>query len=119
MCCSSEWNKGELQSFLIEITSHIFTEPDAFDSNSRLLDRILDVAGAKGTGSWTCQEASRRGVPCPTIQAALDMRYISVFKQQRVQASKVFLKPCWSHQEKATLNGKLFKWHMLFPDVSQ
>lgn len=100
----SEWNKGELQSFLIEITSHIFTEPDAFDSNSRLLDRILDVAGAKGTGSWTCQEASRRGVPCPTIQAALDMRYISVFKQQRVQASKVFLKPCWSHQEKATLN---------------
>ncbi|XP_055388218.1 uncharacterized protein LOC129616613 [Condylostylus longicornis] len=97
------WNQGELQSFLIEITADIFTQVDEYDNHHRLIDKILDVAGSKGTGMWTVQEAARRGVPIPTIQSALDMRYISVFKKLRVDASRVFPKRPLATQDKERL----------------
>eukprot|EP01056_Protomagalhaensia_sp_Gyna25_P005508 Protomagalhaensia_sp_Gyna_25__5507@NODE_737_length_2727_cov_215_967634_g576_i0_p1_GENE_NODE_737_length_2727_cov_215_967634_g576_i0NODE_737_length_2727_cov_215_967634_g576_i0_p1_ORF_typecomplete_len490_score74_846PGD/PF00393_19/1_7e026PGD/PF00393_19/2_9e103NAD_binding_2/PF03446_15/7_5e40Shikimate_DH/PF01488_20/3_1e06Shikimate_DH/PF01488_20/5_5e033HCDH_N/PF02737_18/1_6e05NAD_Gly3P_dh_N/PF01210_23/0_0013NAD_Gly3P_dh_N/PF01210_23/59IlvN/PF07991_12/0_00032IlvN/PF07991_12/2_3e022Hacid_dh_C/PF02826_19/ len=70
------WNKGKLQSYLIEITATVLrTKPLGQDTH--LVDSILDVAAGKGTGKWTVQEAAEKGVPCPTIAAALDARNLS------------------------------------------
>ncbi|CEM39714.1 unnamed protein product [Vitrella brassicaformis CCMP3155] len=92
-----EWNKGELKSFLIEITSDIFGQKDD-KTDGYLVDKILDVAGSKGTGKWTIQEAAEHGVPCPTMQAALDMRYMSTFKAFRQRASGKFKGPATKPQ---------------------
>eukprot|EP01071_Lankesteria_metandrocarpae_P006225 Lankesteria_metandrocarpae@DN4285_c2_g1_i1.p1 len=73
----SEWNSTELQSYLIEITAKIFLKKDDTMPTHYLVDLIRDVAGAKGTGKWTMQEAFDRGVPCPTIGAAVDARSLS------------------------------------------
>jgi 6-phosphogluconate dehydrogenase len=83
------WNNGELRSFLIEITADIFLQPDDKTSN-RLVDMILDKAGAKGTGKWTSQNAMDLGVPIPTIDMAVTMRNISALKEERVQASGLY-----------------------------
>jgi 6-phosphogluconate dehydrogenase len=83
-----EWNKGPLQSFLIEITAKIFRVKDA-QTGEPLVDRILDKAGQKGTGKWTAQVALDLGVPVPTIAAAIDARVVSSMKDQRVMASKL------------------------------
>ncbi|MBI5302261.1 MAG: NADP-dependent phosphogluconate dehydrogenase [Chloroflexi bacterium] len=88
----TEWNKGELQSYLVEITSHIFRKKDP-DTGKGLVDFVLDSAGQKGTGKWTSQSAFDLGVPLPTINAALDSRNISAFKDERVAASKVIAGP--------------------------
>jgi len=88
----TEWNQGELQSYLIEITSHIFRKRDA-DTGKALVNFVLDSAGQKGTGKWTSQSAFDLGVPLPTINAALDSRNISAFKDERVAASKVIAGP--------------------------
>eukprot|EP00744_Colponema_vietnamica_P003807 GILI01005776.1.p2 GENE.GILI01005776.1~~GILI01005776.1.p2 ORF type:complete len:512 (+),score=176.01 GILI01005776.1:109-1536(+) len=85
-----EWNQGELQSFLIEITAAIFKKKDDLGTDAHLVDVILDKAGSKGTGMWTVQQAAERGVSIPTIAAALDSRYVSAGKDQRVSLSKVF-----------------------------
>ncbi|WP_276479647.1 NADP-dependent phosphogluconate dehydrogenase [Paraflavitalea pollutisoli] len=84
------WNKGDLQSFLIEITADIFLQPDEKDSSKRLVDLILDKAGAKGTGKWTSQDAMDIGVPIPTIDMAVTMRNISSLKDERLKAAAVF-----------------------------
>ncbi|HYI09184.1 MAG TPA: NADP-dependent phosphogluconate dehydrogenase [Thermoanaerobaculia bacterium] len=81
-----EWNRGPLQSFLIEITAKIFRKRDA-ESGEPLVDRILDKAGQKGTGKWTAQVALDLGVPIPTIAAAIDARVLSSMKTERVAAS--------------------------------
>eukprot|EP00743_Colponemidia_sp_Colp-15_P001128 GILK01001240.1.p1 GENE.GILK01001240.1~~GILK01001240.1.p1 ORF type:complete len:493 (+),score=93.86 GILK01001240.1:49-1479(+) len=86
----TQWNQGELQSFLIEITATIFKKKDDKGGEGYLLDKVLDKAGSKGTGMWTVQEAATRGVAVPTIAAALDSRYISTFKDARTHASQVF-----------------------------
>jgi len=83
------WNKGDLRSFLIEITADIFTQPDDKTPN-RLVDMILDKAGAKGTGKWTSQDAMDLGVPIPTIDMAVAMRNLSALKTERVQASALY-----------------------------
>lgn len=83
------WNKGDLQSFLIEITADIFTQPDDKTSN-RLVDMILDKAGAKGTGKWTSQDAMEIGVPIPTIDMSVTMRNISALKEERVKAAGIY-----------------------------
>ncbi|OEH80084.1 6-phosphogluconate related protein [Cyclospora cayetanensis] len=70
----SQWNQTELNSYLIEITSHIFKKKQG---NEYLLDMILDTAGNKGTGRWTVQQAAEWGVPVPCLAAALDMRSAS------------------------------------------
>ncbi len=83
-----EWNKGELNSYLIDITADIFTMIDA-DTGNHLVDMILDVAGQKGTGKWTGQISLDLGVPTPTITNAVYERYISTWKEERVAASKL------------------------------
>src|SRR3954447_4533253 len=65
-----QWNKGELKSFLVEITSHIFLHGD-LETGNRLVDMILDKAGSKGTGKWTSQDAMDLPVPVPTIDMAV------------------------------------------------
>lgn len=87
-----EWNKGELNSYLIEITSDIFTKKDP-ETGNYLVDMILDVAGHKGTGKWTGQISLDLGVPTPTITTAVYERYISSMKEERVIANKVLEGP--------------------------
>jgi 6-phosphogluconate dehydrogenase len=85
----ADWNAGDLQSFLIEITADIFLQKDD-KTNNRLVDMILDKAGAKGTGKWTSQDAMEIGVPIPSIDMAVTMRNISSLKEERVQASALY-----------------------------
>lgn len=87
-----EWNLGELNSYLIEITSDIFTVKDT-DTDNYLVDMILDVAGQKGTGKWTGQISLDMGAPTPTITTAVYERYLSSMKQERVNASEVLQGP--------------------------
>lgn len=83
-----EWNKGELDSFLIEITGKIFRRMDE-DTGKPLVDMVLDKAAQKGTGKWTSQDALDLGAPIPTINSAVVGRIISSLKDERLQASKV------------------------------
>ncbi|MBO0991719.1 NADP-dependent phosphogluconate dehydrogenase [Bacillus sp. SD088] len=88
----SEWNKGELDSYLIEITADIFTKKDE-ETGKPLVDVILDTAGQKGTGKWTSQDALDLGVPLPLITESVFARCISAMKEERVAASKVLSGP--------------------------
>lgn len=88
----AEWNRGELQSYLIEITSDIFKKIDD-ETGQPLVDLILDEAQQKGTGKWTSQNAFDIGVPIPTINAAVESRIISSIKPERVAASKELAGP--------------------------
>jgi len=81
------WNKTNLESFLIEITAHIFRVKDP-EGGGALVDKVLDKAGQKGTGKWTAQVALDLAVPIPTIAAAIDARVLSSMKDERVAASK-------------------------------
>src|SRR5712692_5488408 len=83
----AKWNEGDLNSFLIEITAKIFTVNDPNGSGA-LVDKVLDVAGQKGTGKWTAETALALGIAIPTMQAALDARVLSGRKAERVEASK-------------------------------
>jgi len=89
----AEWNKGELDSYLIEITADILTRKDDEGTGKPLVDVILDAAGNKGTGKWTSQSALDLGVPLPLITESVFARYISAYKEERVNASKVLPKP--------------------------
>ncbi|HEY66718.1 MAG TPA: NADP-dependent phosphogluconate dehydrogenase [Thermoflexia bacterium] len=88
----AEWNKGELSSYLIEITADIFATVDE-ETGQPLVDVILDEAKQKGTGKWTSQNALDLGAPTPTINAAVESRIISAYKDERVAASKVLSGP--------------------------
>lgn len=88
----AKWNEGDLNSFLIEITAKIFTVKDP-QGNGALVDKVLDVAGQKGTGKWTAETALELGIAIPTMQAALDSRTMSGQKEQRVEASKQLTGP--------------------------
>ncbi len=81
-----KWNAGELSSYLIEITSHIFSHMDK--DGRPLVDKILDVAGQKGTGKWAGQSALEMGVPLTLITEAVFTRCLSSRKEERVVASK-------------------------------
>ena len=83
-----EWNGGELESYLIEITAKILRVKDP-DTGKPLVDLVLDEAGQKGTGKWASQLALDLGIPIPTIDAAITARNISARKSERVQASKI------------------------------
>lgn len=87
-----EWNEGELKSFLVEITRDIFLQKDdlAEGSTTSLVDLILDKAGSKGTGKWTSQDAMEIPVSIPTIDTAVAFRTISGYKDERVQAAKLY-----------------------------
>ena len=82
----SDWNEGELESFLIQITADVFRVRDA-NADGYLVDHILDAAGQKGTGRWMSQDALELGVPIPTIDAAVWSRNISARKDERVSAA--------------------------------
>ncbi|EJR46126.1 6-phosphogluconate dehydrogenase, decarboxylating 2 [Bacillus cereus VD107] len=88
----AEWNKGELNSYLIEITADIFTKKDE-ETGKPLVDVILDTAGQKGTGKWTSQSALDLGISLPIITESVFARCISALKEERVNASKVLSGP--------------------------
>src|SRR6476646_8675444 len=83
-----EWNRSELKSFLIEITTKVINFPDPKHSSRPLVEQIRDVVGMKGTGTWTIKAALDMIVPVPTMAAAVDAREISGLKDERVRASK-------------------------------
>ncbi len=88
----AEWNQGELNSYLIGITAEIFTKKDAL-SGDYLVNRILDVAGQKGTGKWTGQISLDLGIPTPTITEAVYARYLSSMKKERTEAARILQGP--------------------------
>lgn len=87
-----EWNKGELDSFLIDITADILTKYDP-ETGKPMVEIILDRAGNKGTGKWTSQSALDLGVPLPLITESVFARYISALKTERVAASEILTAP--------------------------
>lgn len=109
-----EWNKSELESYLVEITSLILAKHDEDVSGlpaqeGFLVDKILDVAGSKGTGMMTVKEAAERGVSAPTIASALFERYISGEKDMRMRAAAMMPGPAfdWSSVDKEQLVSDL------------
>jgi len=101
-----EWNKGELSSYLIEITEKILRKKDD-KTDGYVVDYVLDKTGMKGTGAWTVQEAAERGVAVPTMAASLDARMISGRKEERVEASKILKGPTIAATDKAQVLGDL------------
>ncbi|MCC7407799.1 MAG: NADP-dependent phosphogluconate dehydrogenase [Phycisphaeraceae bacterium] len=97
----AEWNKGELDSYLIQITADILGQKDPVKPRKYLVDSVLDTAGQKGTGKWTSVSALDMGVPAPTIAEAVFARCISAIKEERVAASKKLRGP-----KVATIRGK-------------
>ena len=87
----TEWNSGALDSYLIEITAQIFAKKDT--DGKPLLEKILDVAGQKGTGKWTGIDALDRGMPLTLIGEAVFARCLSSLKEERVEASKHYPAP--------------------------
>ncbi|HEY8690821.1 MAG TPA: NADP-dependent phosphogluconate dehydrogenase [Chitinophagaceae bacterium] len=85
----AEWNNGEMKSFLLEITADIFLQKDD-KSDAMLIDKILDKAGAKGTGKWTSEAALDSGEPIPAIDMAVMVRNVSALKDERTQANKLY-----------------------------
>src|SRR5205807_3840770 len=88
----TDWNRGDLDSYLIEITSKIFRKIDP-ETGKPLVDVILDKAGQKGTGLWTLQSAIAISVVISTINAAVEGRVISSRKEDRVASSKILPQP--------------------------
>jgi 6-phosphogluconate dehydrogenase len=84
----TDWNEGELNSFLMEITGTVLHKKDA-ETGSHLVEMILDTAGQKGTGKWTSQAAMDFGVPIPTIDSAVTMRQLSAMKGERKTANEI------------------------------
>lgn len=98
-----DWNNGEMNSFLIEITRDIFQQKDDL-ADGYLVDHILDKAGAKGTGKWTSEQAMEIGVSIPTIDIAVTSRILSAYKEERMLASRLYTEKEISTPE----NKKLF-----------
>ena len=88
----AEWNKGELNSYLIDITEKIFTKIDP-ETGKPIVDLILDKAGQKGTGKWTVGNAVEHAVVLSTVNAAVEARILSSLKEKRVAASKILPAP--------------------------
>src|SRR5690606_18174856 len=84
----AEWNRGELDSYLIEITRDIFSVKDP-ETGDYMVDKVLDRAGAKGTGKWMSQLALDLGVPSTLVTEAVYARSLSAMKDARVRASQV------------------------------
>lgn len=87
----AEWNKADLNSYLIEITADIFTKKD--NDGSPLIDKILDAAGQKGTGKWAVHTALDLGNPLTLISESVFARSLSAMKEERVKASKILNAP--------------------------
>ena len=102
----TDWNQGELNSYLIDITAEVLGKKDT-ETDQYLVDMILDVAGQKGTGKWTGQISLDLGVPTPTITSAVYERYLSAMKEERIYASSHLQGPSkhrvFSDEEEARL----------------
>lgn len=98
----SQWNEGELNSYLIDITSRILMKEN--DDNCCVLDCILDIAENKGTGIWASKNAFDLNVPSNLMIESVFARYLSTLKVQRIQASKIFLGP----NDLCSKNSELF-----------
>ena len=85
----AEWNKGRLQSFLLEITAAIFLQKDE-ESTEMLIDKIKDTAQQKGTGAWMSQDAMATGSPIPAIDAAVSARILSSMRTERAKAAEIY-----------------------------
>lgn len=122
----SEWNKGELDSYLIEITAAIFRKKDP-ETDHYLVDMIVDSAGNKGTGKWTSQNALDLGEPLSLITESVFARYISALKSQRMAASNVLCGPTPHYtgdkealikkMEKALYMGKIISYAQGFAQL--
>ena len=99
----TDWNKTELQSFLIEITATVLAKKDE-ETGHPLVDMILDKAKQKGTGKWTSQSAMDLNVPLPTIDVAVSMRYLSAMKEDRINAAPKY---AWQKNNTATNKQQL------------
>lgn len=89
-----KWNKNELESFLVEITSNIFKKyDDNLNTMNFLVDKILDKTGNKGTGKWTCKDAVNIGIDITTLVSALNARYMACMKDERIAASMILKGP--------------------------
>src|SRR5690606_25670696 len=94
----AKWNKGPLDSYLIEITRDILSKKDP-ETGKYMVDVILDKAGQKGTGKWTSQNAMDLGIPIPTMMEAVVARQLSALKDERVAAGRKFAAPALRSQE--------------------
>ncbi|MBN2388443.1 MAG: NADP-dependent phosphogluconate dehydrogenase [Anaerolineales bacterium] len=83
-----EWNRGELESYLIEISAEIFGRSDP-ETGQAIVDLVLDEAQQKGTGKWTSQNALDLGAPTPTINAAVESRILSAYRDERLRAARI------------------------------
>ena len=88
----TEWNRGELESYLIETTADIFIKSD-HETGKAIVDLILDEASQKGTGAWMTRNALDLGAPTPTINAAVESRILSTQRTERIMASKILAGP--------------------------
>ena len=102
----AEWNRGPMQSYLIEIAAQVLAVRDP-ETGLPLVDLILDQAGQKGTGKWTAQVALDLGVPIPTIAAAIDARVLSSMKAERVHASELLVSRRLAGEVLASQKGEL------------
>jgi len=89
----AQWNEDIFSSYLIEITAKILDRKDDVTGEGYVVDYILDKTGMKGTGRWTVQEAAEQSIAAPTIAVALDQRYMSARKEERVKASAILKGP--------------------------
>ncbi len=87
-----DWNRSELNAYLLEITANIFCEEDQ-KTGKRLIDVILDEANQKGTGRWTSQDGMDLQVPAPTIDTAVAMRNLTIMKDERTAANRLLGQP--------------------------
>lgn len=102
-----EWNRGELQSYLIEISRDIFSVKDDL-AEGDMVDKVLDSAGAKGTGKWMSQLALDLGVPSTLVTQAVFARCISAIKDERVRASKILAGPSMKASDAGITDRKVF-----------
>src|SRR3954453_22682745 len=89
----AQWNEGDLDSYLIQITADILQQHDSKNKQGFLVDYVLDTAGQKGTGKWTSVNALDMGIPANSIAEAVFARCLSALKEERVEASKVLSGP--------------------------
>ncbi len=107
-----QWNKEELNSFLIEITADILKKKEG---TQYLLDLISDWAKSKGTGKWTSQNAMDLQVPVPVIDAAVNMRDMSKYKPERIRASKLLI---WNNHQRVNANLEQLKKGLYFAIIT-
>ena len=120
-----EWNKGPLNSYLIEITGHVLAAVDS-QTGKPLVELILDKAGQKGTGVWSAIAAQQMGVPATAIEGAVAARSISSRKEERVAAEAIYGKPnrgktdvTLADLEKALLAGKIVSYAQGFAVIAK